>query len=554
MKKFSVLVALALLAVAGTGYAVTCAYDNVPGSTLLIPYFKVGGTFDATGNIATVGTDTKVAFVNVSNPGIIAHVTVWNKYSKAVLDFNVPMTGKDVVYFNMSGVLNGDLNVNPLTQVTPANDVCGADPATASYNPIPYIGWAATTYLRFANPSSTVAGGLDHLQSISKYATPDAFAAFRARVMDSLDESGDVREMQSSAGANILDVTNPACGLGSGTLPLKAELSGYLTIDVVNFCTNYFPDQPQFYEYDAIATTGWGPTYTPNVLIGDVFYVDNTANAANISGDQAVALEFDSRLNWTAPAVPPKTFFGRFVSALSTCEQSGGTTCAVNAASVGAPAFVFGGDGREPLGDRYGFRYLSDETNNLRSWILVWRGDVVVTPTGANYNLCGWLTGTSTIAKGSSGRGFYDSNHQIIALTFDNDESLFTPGIPAGPSGNPPGTTPVNYVFLEASRIDLLANVQINPGYSKVNNSFTGGWIDMQLRNTLYAGSTAATGLYNQGWVGVQHTGPGTLLNVGHGATSLNNQFQCLPPIVFGPGNDPGTGTQPPALAGGYGR
>ena len=41
MKKFTVLVALALLAATGTSYAVTCAYDNVPAATLLVPYFKV---------------------------------------------------------------------------------------------------------------------------------------------------------------------------------------------------------------------------------------------------------------------------------------------------------------------------------------------------------------------------------------------------------------------------------------------------------------------------------------------------------------------------------
>jgi len=569
MKKFFVLVALALLAVAGTGYAVTCAYDNVPGATLLIPYFKVGGTFDAAGYLTAVGTDTKVAIVNVSNPGVIAHVTVWNKYSKAVLDFNVPLTGKDVAYFNMSQVLNGDLNVNPLTQIKPTVactvdptlpqcfDPCGADPQSASYNPTPYIGWSATSFLRFPNPASTPGSGqLDHLQSISRYAIPDAFAAFRARVMDSLDESSDIRDLQSSGGLGILDTTNPACGLGSGTFPVKGELSGYLTIDVVNFCTNYFPDEFRFYEYDAVATAGWGPTYTPNALIGDMFFVDPTANAGNISGDQAVALEFDTRLNWTAPATPPKTFFGRFVQALSTCEQSGGGGCAINATSVGYPTFVFGGDGREPLGDRYGFRYLSDEINGLRSWMLVWRGDLVTTPSQVTYNLCGWLAGkttTPTVAKGASGYGFYDSSHQIIALTFDNDESLFTPGIPAGPSGNPPGTTPVSYVFLEASRIDLLANTQINPGYSRANGSFTGGWIDLQLRNIGYSGLTAATGLYNQGWVGIQHTGPGQLLSVGHGATNLNQQFQCLPPIVFGPGNTPGTPQTPPAGMSGSG-
>ena len=112
MKKFSVLIALVLLAVAGTGYAVTCSYDNVPAATLLVPYFKVSlnGATDAP--IRTGGTDTLVSVVNVSTPGVIAHVTVWNKYSKAVIDFNLPLTGKDTVSFSMRDILNGKLSPN----------------------------------------------------------------------------------------------------------------------------------------------------------------------------------------------------------------------------------------------------------------------------------------------------------------------------------------------------------------------------------------------------------------------------------------------------------
>ena len=76
MKKFTVLVALALLAATGTSYAVTCSYDNVPGATLLVPYFKVsrnGATVD-TPAIPAGGVDTLVAITNVSEWGVIAHV------------------------------------------------------------------------------------------------------------------------------------------------------------------------------------------------------------------------------------------------------------------------------------------------------------------------------------------------------------------------------------------------------------------------------------------------------------------------------------------------
>ncbi|MCL4809215.1 MAG: hypothetical protein KJ062_15725, partial [Thermoanaerobaculia bacterium] len=60
MKKFTVLVALALLAATGTSYAVTCAYDNVPGATLLVPYFKVSRNGATSENIPEGGVDTLV--------------------------------------------------------------------------------------------------------------------------------------------------------------------------------------------------------------------------------------------------------------------------------------------------------------------------------------------------------------------------------------------------------------------------------------------------------------------------------------------------------------
>ena len=527
MKRLSVFALLALLSVAGTGFAYTCAYDNVPGASLLIPYFRVSGTVDASGLITGDGTDTKVAFVNVSWPGIIAHVTVWNKYSKAVLDFNVPMTGKDVVTFNMRDVLNGNLNVNPLTQVKPTKDVCGIDLATGTYNATPYVGWGQTNYLRFPHPQSGSPAEVDWQVSISKYATPDAFAAFRAQVMTSLDESGDITSFQKSSGANILDTDNPACGVGSASLAnIAGEFSGYITIDVVNYCTNFFPNQAEFYMNDAIATSGWELYgYTPNVLIGDVFYVDPTANSGNISGDQAIALEFDQNLNWISDnGYVYTTFYSRLVASTYTdnCEIDAGNSppCGAAAFSPGVPApFQFGGDGREPLGDHYGFRYLSDATNGLRTWILVWRGDVVNNEeTGPTNDLCEWLG-----EGGPKGYGFYDSNHQIIFQTWDNDEGNYSVPTTGNPSGYQPPPPPNDYVFLEANRIGLYQNTQIIPGYTTAG-AFNGGWIDFQLRNSTYLPPDS---FHNQGWVGVQHTGPGTLLNVGHGATMLDNNWLC---------------------------
>jgi hypothetical protein len=529
----------------------------------------VTGTVSATGllDLPTLVTDTKVAFVNVSTPGIIAHVTVWNKYSMPIFDFNVPMTGKDVATFNVGAILNGRLDVNPTTQVytpewspvtpplngdhTPVRDVCGVTASStpgipSTMNATPFVGWGQTQYLRFAHPESVAPSVYDDWPfSVSRYGSGDALSGFRLQVMTSLDESGDISEFQSSAGSYILDVDNPDCGKGTvpGVYPAGlADFSGYITIDVVNYCTNFFPDQADFYNKDAIATAGWSQaaypdfpcvtpcavTYTPNVLIGDVFYVDSATQGGNVSGDPAVAIEFDSRLGYTfsgavgteATTPTTKTFFGKFVSqaAVPACVGESGVGCA----NPGVPvAFRFPGDGREPLGDHYGFRYLADQANGLQSWAIVWRSDYYQ---GTAVNLCAWANPGSTANKGAAGSGLYDVAHQVQVLTYDNDENLFGGvGVPPGPSGQLPGTQSPNYIFLESQRINLLTAADWNPA------QFKGGWVDVTLAGPGLTGATRATGFFNMGWVGVQHTAPGAFISVGHAASNLNNQFLCSP-------------------------
>jgi hypothetical protein len=499
MKKISALIALALLAVAGTGLAVTCAYDNVPAATLLVPYFRVSRN-----GVTSVGTtipdaagqtDTLMAITNVSNTGLIVHVTVWNKYSFPVLDFNIPMTARDVATFRMRDILNGSLNVNPTTQAGSINsDPCGINQGSGSY--APSIGFGATKYIRFANPDP-----VDAVQSISRYQTPAFTGTFRRNVWDSLDESGDVTNF-TSPGAFILDDDNRCAGGVDGAF--AGDFSGYITMDVVNYCTNFFPDQGEFYANDAIATAGWSAAgYTPNAIMGDFFYVDqNTANN-NISGDEMVALEFDQRLNW----IEDKTFYGRYNNV--TPADLG------NNATVPAP-YRFVGDGREPLGTRYGFRYLNSAANGLQSWALVWRSDRFVNPNNPDdVNLCDWWA-----EGGPAGFGLFDRLHQLVVHTYDSDENEF---VTAGGPSPGQGSAPL-YVFLEAQRIDLLGNSDINPG------GFSGGWIDI---------SFPGNSQYNQAWVGVQHAGRAAFLSVGHGATLLNNQFLCVPNEFTTLGNIP---------------
>ena len=256
MKKFSVLIALVLLAVAGTGYAVTCAYDNVPAATLLVPYFKVSlnplaGPGGVPGfPIPPGGTDTLVSIVNVSTPGVIAHVTVWNKYSKAVIDFNIPLTGKDAVSFSMRDIMNGRLSPNypqcdQFPSVAPCTLSTGAPPKSYPIDPCglvnpgkipvvyaPSVGFGQTQFIRFSNPDPT-----DIATSISQYnlVSVDAIGAgFRPSVWNSLDESGDITTFTNPAAGNILDKDNPACPTWTSTNPTTGPaFSGYLTTSIV---------------------------------------------------------------------------------------------------------------------------------------------------------------------------------------------------------------------------------------------------------------------------------------------------------------------------------
>ena len=224
MKKFSVLIALALLAVAGTGYAVTCAYDNVPAATLLVPYFKVSLN-GATGYpIPSGGTDTLVSVVNVSTPGVIAHVTVWNKYSKAVIDFNVPLTGKDVVSFSMKDIMNGRLSPNypqcdlnlPAAQLAACLNTKGSPPTSYPIDPcglknpgqataiyVPDVGFGQTQFIRFSHPDAmTDAGVIDVLRldlAVQPHQCRRHRAGFRDTVWHSLDESGDITSFSTPA-------------------------------------------------------------------------------------------------------------------------------------------------------------------------------------------------------------------------------------------------------------------------------------------------------------------------------------------------------------------
>ena len=227
----------------------------------------------------------------------------------------------------------------------------------------------------------------------------------------------------------------------------------------MNYCTNFFPDQADFYNKDAIATAGWtqsaypdfpctptapcAVTYTPNVLIGDVFYVDSTLSGRQHLGRPGCRPSSSTRASSSRvrPCSPRR---GR--SSASSLPEQRSCECrrrGYDGLRAGvALNFQFPGDGREPLGDRYGFRYLADQAARppVLAHCLAQRQ---VRPCMALPHQP-LRVGRSHREDGQRGQvGLPVSMttlHQVKILTYDNDENLFGGvGVPPGPSGPPPG-------------------------------------------------------------------------------------------------------------------
>jgi hypothetical protein len=256
MKKTALCLALlGLLALAGQASAVICTIDDVPAATLLLPYFEV--------DLAnTAGVTTLFSINNASATAILAHVVVWSDLSVPVLDFNVYLTGYDVVTVNMRDILNG---------VLPATASAGQDPGDTISPKGDF-----SQDINFASCNDQLPIG---------NATPDLVASWQAALTG---------EFASHLG-------------GCAGLPIGDNLArGYVTVDTVNNCTLRFPGDPGYF-----GAGGTGDVTNQNVLWGDYFYVNSDQNFAQ--GETLVHIEADAANPETSVA-GEYTFYGRYVA------------------------------------------------------------------------------------------------------------------------------------------------------------------------------------------------------------------------------------------------
>jgi hypothetical protein len=232
MRKTVVTLAFVALAVtAGQAGAVIGTIDDVPGATLLLPYFEVDLN-------SADGVTTLFSINNSSATAVLAHVTLWTDLSIPTLDFNVYLTGYDVHTINLRDVFNG------LIQPQTASD--GQDP------------------LDTISPQGLFSQDINFASCNDQLPLPNLPATLLAHI-----QAAHTGQPSSIFG-----------GLCSGVDFGDNIARGYVTVDTVNNCTLRFPGDVGYFESDV--------TFQ-NVLLGDYFYVNPGQNFAQ--GETMVHIE-----------------------------------------------------------------------------------------------------------------------------------------------------------------------------------------------------------------------------------------------------------------------
>jgi hypothetical protein len=350
MKKtlMTCLAIVAVFAIASSAGAVTCTIDQRPAATLLVPYFQV--SFDPDGNLVTTGIgarDTIVTIANASGAPMIAHVSVFTRYSQLALDFNVALTAWDVQAMRMSDVITGLL---PDTVNQDGEDACQRNPDAEVYFPGD-TGTAANGFLR-VRPLAPVTSQ-DNSQATTDYNTrfilPDLVHDLR---FDCVTETEDLLAI------------------------------GYLEIDMANYCNLSDPTVASYWYNDAagmennlwgeiIFTSGFGiPTYALSTV---------NLEADPTFGDAAFADPFTFVRTHYAKYWDP--FLDSPPTACPNCNQVNPENDLLQT----SPWNVGFGDQREALGLNWAARWF-DGADAITSNFRVWRSSLLASP--ADLALC----------------------------------------------------------------------------------------------------------------------------------------------------------------------
>jgi len=344
MKRFVTLALVSALVLGASSmvYANVCAFDAVPAATILFPFV----TLDY--NAPLDGVSTTFSITNVSAEAQIVHVTVWTDFSAAILDFNILLTGYDVISMNIRDILiNGQL---PVTTYDTHSSTEGVEPnGPVSAGNLLNGAWLAPgmglpeatdpALLGRCEPSNSSYPGL--------YTTPIP-PGFLGLFQGYLQVSQTVDRLHSNDCDLVGGFEDPYT---LAPEPFWAErdttypTNMYITADVVENCNKLFPDALIYWTDEA---------RYDNVLIADVFWTslaDRFSEASN-----AVHIEADLDLAAVATIDPtsgqPISFYHRYTARVNDLIS----------------------DFREPLPTAWGFRYLGAGLSEIGTDVRVWKG------------------------------------------------------------------------------------------------------------------------------------------------------------------------------------
>jgi hypothetical protein len=414
-----------LLALGGQSFAELCTVDAVPAATLLVPYFEVDL------NNAN-GTTTLFSINNASAAPALAHVIFWTDWSYPTIDFDVYLTGYDVVSVNVRDVFSGNV---PVTADAP-NDPSQANVVCGTRSP---CGGDFTDNRHWDDTNPAVAGeqGFPFCEQIFPgFNNPVIVGTALNRLVN-----GHTGQVVTSLGACV------GGDHGDGVA------RGYITIDNASECSLVLdPGDTGLTGTPYFQDGGTGVTNNINQLWGDWFLVDPANGFAQ--GDTLVHIEANSDLN--ALQIP---LLDRSGATVATIANPTGYTF-YNRYFTGV---LDGRDNREPLGSVWGTRYLNGGAFD-QTQLIVWRdstsADLSPIPNGFAGAWCG------------SGPSWFPLNEtEVIAFNETEDAveiCFFTGGVISPPDDDDPACFPY-----ETGRYNF--------GDAPLSVPFNFGWVYLNL-------------------------------------------------------------------------
>lgn len=227
-----------------------CSLDQAPGATLLLPHFEVD-------YLDIAGLTTFFRIINVSPEPTLLHVTFWTQWGYPSIDFDIYLTGYDVVAFNLRDMffagnlpITGDQQSDPLDTTSPHGNYPELDTSFAN---------CQFFFPFYVNP--LVRGNaLERLQD-GHTGKPLSFAPFFQRCIG--PDHGDT------------------------------VARGYITFDVSSVCHTAFPNETGYF-----VDGGLGFANNNNRVYGDWQIYDPARGTAY--GGPMVSIEADSSFNSTS--------------------------------------------------------------------------------------------------------------------------------------------------------------------------------------------------------------------------------------------------------------